>query len=75
VDSGLYAIVCHPQYVAGVLLNLSLMLLCQHWLVITLGLISMALIYLDIQDADKDGIDKFGDEYRNYIQRVPRANF
>lgn len=75
VDTGLYAIVRHPQYVAGILLNLSLILVCQHWLVITLGLISMVLIYLDIRGADQEGIEKFGDEYLDYMQRVPRANF
>jgi protein-S-isoprenylcysteine O-methyltransferase Ste14 len=25
--------------------------------------------------ADKDGIEKFGDEYRAYMKKVPRANF
>jgi protein-S-isoprenylcysteine O-methyltransferase Ste14 len=75
VDTGLYAIVRHPQYVAGVLLSLSMMLLCQHWLVIALGLVSMVLVSLDIRGADQEGIEKFGDEYRDYIQRVPRANF
>jgi len=74
VDSGVYQIVRHPQYLAGILFSLSLMLLCQHWLVIALGAISTALIYLDIREADQEGIDKFGDEYRAYMQRVPRAN-
>jgi protein-S-isoprenylcysteine O-methyltransferase Ste14 len=75
VDISLYAIVRHPQYVSGMLLNLALMLLAQHWLVILLGAISMALIYLDIQVADQDGLKKFGDEYRRYMQRVPQVNF
>ena len=29
MDTNLYAIVRHPQYVAGLLFNLSMMLLCQ----------------------------------------------
>jgi protein-S-isoprenylcysteine O-methyltransferase Ste14 len=74
VDTSLYAIVRHPQYLAGILFNLALMLLAQHWLVILIGVISMILIYLEIRDADQEGIDKFGDEYRQYTQRVPRAN-
>jgi protein-S-isoprenylcysteine O-methyltransferase Ste14 len=75
VDSSLYAIVRHPQYLAGILFNLSMMLLAQHWLVILLGLISAVLIYADIQAADQEGIEKFGDEYRRYMQRVPQVNF
>jgi protein-S-isoprenylcysteine O-methyltransferase Ste14 len=75
VNTSLYAIVRHPQYLAGILFNLAMMLLAQHWLVIVLGIISMLLIYLDMHAADREGIEKFGDEYRHYMQRVPRANF
>ena len=75
VDCSLYAIVRHPQYLAGILFNLSMMLLAQHWLVILLGIISAVLIYIDIQLADRDGVVKFGDEYRQYMQRVPQVNF
>ena len=75
VDANLYAIVRHPQYVAGMLFNFALILLSTHWLVIVLGLVSMVLIYLDIRAADQEGIEKFGDDYHAYMQRVPRANF
>jgi protein-S-isoprenylcysteine O-methyltransferase Ste14 len=75
VDTNLYAIVRHPQYVAGMLFNFALMLLSTQWLVVVLGLVSMVLIYLDIRAADQEGIEKFGDDYQAYMQRVPRANF
>jgi protein-S-isoprenylcysteine O-methyltransferase Ste14 len=75
VDTSLYAIVRHPQYLAGILFNLSMMLLAQHWLVILLGVISATLIYMDIQAADREGIGKFGDMYYEYMQRVPQTNF
>jgi protein-S-isoprenylcysteine O-methyltransferase Ste14 len=75
VDISLYAIVRHPQYLAGILFNVSMMLLAQHWLVILLGVISAVLIYADIQAADQEGIEKFGDEYRRYMLRVPQVNF
>ena len=75
VDTSLYAIVRHPQYLAGVLFNLALMLLAQHWFVILIGIVSMGLLYLEIRAADQEGLDKFGDEYQRYMQSVPRANF
>jgi protein-S-isoprenylcysteine O-methyltransferase Ste14 len=75
VDTNLYAIVRHPQFVAGMLFSFALMLLSTHWLVIVLGLVCMVLLYLDICEADLDGIEKFGEEYQAYMQRVPRANF
>lgn len=75
VDTSLYAIVRHPQYLAGILFNLALMLLAQHWLIILLGVVSAFLIWLDIQLADEDGIEKFGEGYRQYMQSVPQINF
>jgi protein-S-isoprenylcysteine O-methyltransferase Ste14 len=75
VDTSLYAIVRHPQYIAGILFNLSMMLLAQHWLIILMGAICAFLLYLDIQTADQEGIKKFGDEYRQYMTRVPQINF
>lgn len=75
VKTGLYAIVRHPQYLAGIMFNLALMLLAQHWLVILLGIISAILIYLDIRAADQEGIEKFGQDYREYMKQVPQINF
>jgi protein-S-isoprenylcysteine O-methyltransferase Ste14 len=51
------------------------MLLFQHWIVVCLGILVFPLMYLDLCAADRDGIQKFGDEYKNYMKRVPQANF
>ena len=76
VDTGIYAIVRHPQGgTAGILLNLALPLIGQYWLLIILAVVGMALIYLDTFNADEDCIGKFGDEYQRYMQRVPSVNF
>jgi protein-S-isoprenylcysteine O-methyltransferase Ste14 len=75
VDSGVYAIVRHPQYLAGVLINLALTLITQHWLIGLLGLVATGITIADAFRADRDGIEKFGAEYERYMQRVPRMNF
>jgi protein-S-isoprenylcysteine O-methyltransferase Ste14 len=75
VDSGLYAVVRHPQYLAGILLNIALMLISQHWLIIVLGVPAMVLMYIDIQRADQLELEKFGNAYRQYMRRVPQINF
>lgn len=75
VDTSLYAIVRHPQYLGGILFSMALILFAQHWLVILLGGVSMVLLYWDIQAADREGIEHFGEEYRQYMQRVPQINF
>ena len=75
VESGLYSIVRHPQYTSGILFSLALILISQSWLITLMGIFVMPLLYLDILLADKHEIEKFGDDYRRYMQRVPRTNF
>jgi protein-S-isoprenylcysteine O-methyltransferase Ste14 len=76
VDMGIYAMVRHPQSgTAGILLNLALALVGQHWLLVVLAAVGMILIYLDTFKADEACIAKFGEEYVRYMQRVPRVNF
>lgn len=76
VDSGLYAIVRHPQGgTAGILFNPALALIGQHWLLGVLAVVGMALLYIDTFKADEACVEKFGEEYVRYMQRVPRVNF
>ena len=75
VDTGIYSIVRHPQYVTFILWAIAGMLLFQHWIIILMGIPIIPLTYIDFIKADKDAIEKFGDEYKAYIRKVPRANF
>jgi protein-S-isoprenylcysteine O-methyltransferase Ste14 len=76
VDTGIYAIVRHPQSgTAGILLNLALPLIGQHWLLLALSTVGIALLYIDTFRADEVCIEKFGQEYVRYMGRVPRVNF
>jgi len=75
VDTGIYSVVRHPQYVTFILFAIAGMLLFQHWIIILLGVPIIPLTYIDLIKADKDAIEKFGDEYEAYMKKVPRANF
>jgi protein-S-isoprenylcysteine O-methyltransferase Ste14 len=75
VDSGIYSIVRHPQYLAGILLNVALTLITPHWTVTFMGLIAIAITAMDTITEEQRCIEKFGDAYRQYMQRVPRLNF
>ena len=75
VDTGIYSIVRHPQFVTFVLWAIAGMLLFQHWIIIILGVPIIPLTYIDLIRADKAAIEKFGDDYKAYIKGVPRANF
>jgi protein-S-isoprenylcysteine O-methyltransferase Ste14 len=76
VDTGIYAIVRHPQMgTAWLLMCFALMLIAQHWSSVALGVPAMVLAYLDLLKADQRLVEKFGDVYRRYMERVPRVNF
>ena len=75
VDTGIYSIVRHPQYVTFMLWAIAGILLFQHWIIIILGIPIIPLTYFDLIKADKGSIEKFGDDYKAYMKRVPRANF
>ncbi len=75
VDTGIYSIVRHPQYVTFMLWAIAGMLLFQHWVIVLLGIPIFPLTYIDLVRADRDAIEKFGDEYKTYMKKVPRANF
>lgn len=75
VDTGIYAIVRHPQGgTAWLLINLGVLLIAWHWTSVVLGLASMGLAYADTFKADQYCIEKFGDDYKHYMQKVPRVN-
>jgi protein-S-isoprenylcysteine O-methyltransferase Ste14 len=75
VDTGIYSVVRHPQYVTFIMWAFSGMLLFQHWIVVLLGAPIVPLTYIDLFREDKACMERFGNEYKAYRKRVPRANF
>jgi len=75
VSTGIYSIVRHPQYITFMMFAIAGMFLFQHWIVICLGIPVIPLTYVDLMNADREAIKKFGDDYRKYMEKVPRANF
>lgn len=74
VDTGIYAVVRHPLYLGWLLMYVALILLSQHWLTAIIGIPGMACIYLISRQEDQHLIEKFGDDYKHYMQKVPRMN-
>jgi protein-S-isoprenylcysteine O-methyltransferase Ste14 len=74
VDTGIYGIVRHPQYLAGIIISVALMLIAPHWLVIGLGVVATLIYAFSTFEEERDCIEKFGDAYREYQTRVPRLN-
>jgi len=75
VDTGIYAVVRHPQYLGGILsIFVTTLLLYPHWLFAVLGVPGAVIIYWSTREEEKRLIERFGNDYLNYIQRVPRMN-
>jgi len=75
VDSGIYAVVRHPQYLGFILFVLALVLMSQHWLSAISGVAGSALFYKDVLREEQMTVAKFGNDYVRYMDRVPRMNF
>ena len=76
VNTGIYAIVRHPQYTGGIYaIFLTTFLWYPHWLFGVLGVIGIAVIYLGCREEDKLLVEKFGNDYKEYMKKVPGMNF
>ena len=76
VDTGIYAIVRHPQYTGGIYaIFLTTFLWYPHWLFGVLGIIGTVVIYMSCREEDQRMREKFGDDYAAYVERVPGMNF
>jgi len=74
VDSGIYAVIRHPQFFAGILISFALILISQHWLNAVLFVPVVLGTYIDSLRADERLIEKFGDDYKSYMMRVSGLN-
>jgi protein-S-isoprenylcysteine O-methyltransferase Ste14 len=74
VDTGLYAIVRHPQFLAWIIVSLSLALMSQHWLNALLFIPVLVGTVYDTKKADMRLIQKFGPQYETYKEKVPALN-
>ena len=74
VTDGLYALVRHPQYLAGIFFSLSISFITQSWISFILTGLIILLTYQWTYQEDKELIKRFGDKYSQYKQKVPRLN-
>jgi len=75
VDSGIYGIVRHPMYLGAIIMFFSHIFLSQSWIVAIGTIVAIVCCYLIILSGDEGNIEKFGDDYKRYMRKVPRTNF
>jgi len=75
VDIGIYAVVRHPQYLGGILsIFIATLLFYPHWLFAVLGIPGAIILYWSAREEEKGLVERFGGDYRTYMERVPRMN-
>ena len=75
VDTGIYSVVRHPQYLGGILaVFITTLLWYPHWLFGVLGTIGAVVLYMGAREEDQRLIQQFGEDYQHYIQKVPGMN-
>ncbi len=74
INSGIYAIVRHPLYLGWSLMYVAIIFWNQHWLIIIIGIIGILCVYLISKNEDQQLIERFGNDYKCYMQKVPRMN-
>jgi len=74
VDSGIYSVVRHSQYLGFILFVFALVLMSQHWLSVISWVTGSTLFYRDVLREEQMSIEKFGNDYKQYMQKVPRMN-
>ena len=76
VDTGIYSVVRHPQYLGGIFaIFMTTLLWYPHWLFGILGVVGTVVVYMSCREEDQRLIHQFGEDYKNYMQKVPRMNF
>jgi protein-S-isoprenylcysteine O-methyltransferase Ste14 len=74
VDTGIYGVVRHPMYIGAIVMFFSHIFFGQNWIVGISTIVGIVCCYLIILSVDQRNIEKFGDEYRRYMQSVPKTN-
>lgn len=73
-DSGLYAVVRHPQYLGYMFLFAGFALISQNWITALLAVLAIGFLHFNVSIEEQANLEKFGNDYHDYIQRVPRYN-
>jgi len=70
--SGPYRWVRHPLYTIGSSFYISFGMMADNWFIAAMGILSFILMAIRTPTEETNLIEKFGDEYREYMKRTGR---
>ena len=78
VTNGPYRWIRHPLYTFGTLFFLSFALMADSWFIALMAAVALVLLAVRLPNEEAHLIEKFGDEYRQYMRRtgkfLPKLN-
>ena len=74
LDTGIFGVVRHPLYLGTALWSVALILVFQSILSVILGIVAISCFWMASRKEDEFNTKKFGDSYREYMERVPMWN-
>ncbi len=74
LDTGIFRIVRHPLYFGTALWTVALILVFQSILSIILGGVAIFCFWMASKKEDEFNVKKFGDRYKEYMEKVPMWN-
>ncbi len=75
VKKGIYRFSRNPIYAAYNILGFGIALLTGSWLIFILHIIEIITCHFEILDEEKYCINRYGNEYKEYMKKVPRYYF
>jgi protein-S-isoprenylcysteine O-methyltransferase Ste14 len=72
VTHGIYHYIRHPLYTLGSSLFISFGMMADNWFIAALGILTFILMAIRTPKEEANLIEKFGDEYREYMKRTGR---
>ena len=72
VTHGIYRYIRHPLYTIGSSLFVSFGMMADNWFVAALGILTFILMAIRTPKEEANLIEKFGDEYREYMKHTGR---
>jgi protein-S-isoprenylcysteine O-methyltransferase Ste14 len=72
VTHGIYHYIRHPLYTLGSSLFISFGMMADNWFIAALGILTFILMAIRTPKEEANLIEKFGDEYREYMKHTGR---
>lgn len=75
INSGVYRVTRHPMYLGTAIWSFALVLVIQSLISAILASVALFCFWMASRKEEEFNLTKFGDEYRKYLDSVPRWNF